>query len=90
MCKILRKFIKKRFFMKPFIDKNKCPECGGKMKTTGITYATYPAQHEFKCEKCGKTIIKIDYDLTDNENNIVENIIEETTGDTLEEIIKED
>lgn len=89
MCKFLKKFIKKRFFMKPFIDKNKCPECGGKMKTTGIVYMSYPPQHEFKCEKCGKIIVKTDYDLTDNENNIVENIIDETIGDTLEEIIED-
>lgn len=89
MCEFLKKFIKKRFFMKPFIDKNECPECGGEMKATGITYTTYPSQHEFKCEKCGKIIVKTDYDLTDNENNIVENIVEETLGDTLEEIIED-
>lgn len=75
MC--FTKWIKKRFFMKPFIDKNEC-ECGGEMKPTGITYDVYPEQHEFKCEACGKTIVKTDYDLADNENNIVENIIEET------------
>lgn len=41
MSKVFNK-IKKRFFMKPYIDRNEC-ECGGEYKATGITYTTYPA-----------------------------------------------
>lgn len=71
------KLMKKRFFMKPNINHNKC-DCGGEMKVTGVVYDSYPPQREFKCDTCGKKIIKVDFDITDNENNIVEDIIEET------------
>ena len=28
--------------------------CDGELKPTGICYYTYPAQYEYKCEKCGE------------------------------------
>lgn len=29
-----------------------CDKCGNKMKSTNISYPTYPIQHEYQCE-CG-------------------------------------
>lgn len=90
MCDFIKRIIKKRFFMKPVVDRNDCPKCGARMNTTGVTYTAYPPQHEFKCPKCGERVVKVDYDLTDNENDVVRDIIDENIGDTLEEILDDE
>lgn len=74
MSKFFNKIIKKRFFMKPYVDKNQC-ECGGDLKDTGVCYTSMPAQYEYKCEDCGKIVIK----PATNINEHIENIMTEST-----------
>lgn len=67
------KFIKKKFFMKPAINRNECPDCGGKMEDTGVAYMTMPAQYEYVCKECGKKVVT----TTHTSNEALINIIDE-------------
>ena len=49
--------IKKRKIIYPKYEHYKACICGGEYFQTGVCYTSHPAQYEYRCNKCGNTLV---------------------------------